>query len=498
MGDFGFFLDGLATAMQPGNLVFALIGCTLGTLIGVLPGIGPVAGTAILLPIAATLDPIPAIIMLSAIYYGAMYGGTITSVLMNVPGEAASAITCIDGHAMARKGRGGAALTIAALGSFIGGTTASLGLVFIASSLSQLGLRIGPPEFFGLIMIGLALVVGMAGNSLPRTLMSAVLGLFIGMIGIDPVMGAPRFTFGMMDLLDGITLATMAMGIFGVSEVLSNVERQVGGSMVTKVESLTITRQDAKDSAAPIARGTLIGFLLGIIPGMNAVVPTIVSYSIEKRISKTPEKFGTGMIQGVAGPETANNAHANAALIPLFTLGIPGSPTVAILMGAFMMQGLSPGPFLFQSHPDIAWAVISSLVVGNVMLLILNIPLVPVWIQIMRIPPPILMTGILLFCVIGVYSINNNVFDVWMLIIFGVVGYVMRKIDMPIAPMVMTVVLGPLIEQSLRQSMEMSSGSFMVFTTRPIALVFILVAAAILVLSTWKMVAPVRGADSEV
>ena len=494
-----FLGQGLMTAMTPENLLFSLIGCTLGTLIGVLPGIGPVAGTAILLPVAATLDPIPAIIMLSAIYYGAMYGGTITSVLMNVPGEVASAITCLDGYQMAKKGRAGAALTVAALGSFFGGTVATMGLVFTAALATHLGLKIGPPEFFGLIMIGLSLVIGMAGTSIMLTLISAVIGLFVGMIGMDPVVGSPRFTFGFVDLLGGLQLAILAMGIFGVGEVLGAVEREIGASeTITKIASMRMTREETRRSIMPVLRGTGIGCLLGIIPGMNAVVPTIVSYTVEKKMSKTPEKFGTGMIEGVAGPETANNAHANAALIPLFTLGIPGSPTIAILLGAFIMQGLTPGPFLFQTRPDIAWAVIASLYVGNVILLILNLPMIGIWVRIMKIPPAIMMTFILLFCIIGVYSLNNSLFDVWILLIAGVVGYVMRKLTLPIAPLVMTGVLGGLIEKALRQSLEISSGDFSIFYTRPLTVTFLGIAAAILIVSTWRILAPVRGADSEV
>ncbi len=489
---------GLLTAIEPTNLLFSLIGCTLGTLIGVMPGIGPVAGTAVLLPVAATLGPIPAIIMLSAIYYGTMYGGTITSVLMNVPGEVASAVTCIDGHQMAKNGRAGAALTIAALGSFFGGTVATMGLVLLAAPLSSLGLKFGPPEFLGLIMIGLSLVIGMAGNSLTRTMISAILGLFIAMVGIDPVQGAPRFTFGQLELMSGVNLAALAMGMFGVSEVMLNLERATPGGSIIKLDSLRITRDELLRSIGPILRGTGIGFFLGFIPGMNAVVPTVVSYTTEKSLSHTPKKFGTGMIEGVAGPETANNAFANAALIPLFTLGIPGSPTIAILMGGFMMQGLTPGPFLFEQHPDIAWAAIASLYIGNIILLVLNLPLIPLWVKIMKVPTPILMSFILLFCAVGVYSLNNNVFDIWVLLFFGVLGYLMRKLDFPIAPLVMTVVLGPLIEQSLRQSLEMSNGSFLIFVSHPLALSLMAISLLIVALSTWRIVSPIRGTDSEI
>lgn len=491
-------LGGLQTALQWHNLLFAFLGCTIGTLIGVVPGIGPVAGTAILLPIAATMEPATAIIMLAAIYYGAMYGGTITSVLMNVPGEAASAITCIDGHEMAKQGRGGAALTVAALGSFVGGSFATIGLVFVAGGLAALGLRIGPPEFFAIILVGLALIVGMAGASLRLTLISAIIGLFIGMVGLDPVLGVPRFTFGRVELLGGVSLATLAMGIFGVSEVLANIERAVVGARLERVGSLRVTRTDLKTSAMPVARGTLVGFVLGIVPGMSAVVSTVVSYTMEKLLSRTPERFGKGAIEGVAGPETANNAHANAALIPLFSLGIPGSPTVAILMGGFLMQGLTPGPFIFQTDPDIAWAIIASLFVGNIILLGLNIPLVPIWVRLMSVPQTILMPLILLFCVIGVYSVEGSVFDVWLLLIFGLAGYLMRKVNIPVAPILICAVLGPLMEQALRQSLEISRGSFDIFLTRPLTLSFIVIAFAIIVLSSLRIAKPLRGADSEI
>ena len=317
----------------------------IGTLVGILPGIGPVAGTAMLMPVTFALDPTPAIIMLAAIYYGAMYGGTLTSVLLNVPGEAASTITCLDGHAMARQGRAGPALAVAAIGSFIGGTVATMGLVLLALPLTRLALRFGPPEFFALMAFGLSLVTGLAGTSLVRALISAVFGILIAMVGIDPVVGAPRFTFGHPELLDGLGLVVVAMGLFGVGEILQSAEQGESPRILTPLRSLVPSRADLRASAAPIARGTGIGFFIGLVPGMNAVVPTIMSYVTEKRLSRTPERFGAGMIEGVAGPETANNAYANAALIPLFTLGIPGSPTIAVIMGAFMMNGLIPGRF---------------------------------------------------------------------------------------------------------------------------------------------------------
>lgn len=492
-------MGGFATAMQPNNLLFALLGSVLGTMVGIMPGIGPVAGTALLLPLTLKLDPTASIIMLCAIYYGAMYGGTLTSVLLNVPGEAASAITCIDGHEMAKRGRAGPALAVAAIGSFVGGIVATVGLVLLAQPLTALALKFGPPEFFALMLVGLSLVTGLAGRSIALALISAILGLLIAMVGIDPVIGSQRFTFGNLNLLGGIDVVIVAMGLFGVGEILVNMERNVMATALgTRFKELLPSRSDMKRSAMPIVRGTGIGFLLGLIPGVGAVVPTVLSYVTEKKLSKTPDQFGTGMIEGVAGPETANNAYANSALIPMFTLGIPGSPTVAVIMGAFMMKGLIPGPFLFRDHGDIAWAVIASFGVANLMLLILNLPLIPLWVKLLKIPTSILYTFVLGFCAIGAYTSNGQFFDVGLMAFFGVVGYIFKKIDVPLAPMILTIILGPLMEQSLRQSLEMSRGSFWIFIEHPIALGFILVALTFVLVSTFRIASKVRGADSEV
>lgn len=499
MGTIDLLLSGFGVALQPDNLLFALLGSLIGTLVGILPGIGPVAGTALLLPVTFNLNPTSAIIMLTAIYYGAMYGGTLTSVLVNVPGEAASAITCLDGHEMAKRGRAGAALAVAAVGSFIGGLVAVSGLVVLAIPLTKLALLFGPPEFFALMLVGLSLVTGLAGSSIVLALISAVLGLLIAMVGIDPVQGAPRFTFGSVNLLGGIDVVVVAMGMFGIGEILLMLERTVAPEALTaRLRELAPTREEVHRSVAPIARGTAIGFFLGLIPGVGAVVPTFMSYVTEKRVSPTPERFGTGMIEGVAGPETANNAYANAALIPLLTLGIPGSPTVAIIMGAFMMKGIIPGPFLFQDHAALAWGVIASFVIGNLMLLVLNIPLIPLWVRVMRIPRPVLFTFILGFCAVGAYSINGQLFDVGLMCAFGVLGYLFKKVDIPLAPLILTLILGPLMEQSLRQSLEISRGDFSIFFTRPIALGFIALAAAIVSMSTFWFVSRLRGQDSEV
>lgn len=487
-------LNGFGVALQPTYLLYALAGCTLGTLIGVLPGIGPAAGTAMLIPATVAMDPTPAIIMLAAIYYGAMYGGTITSVLINTPGEAASAITCLDGYQMARQGRAGAALAIAAVGSFIGGTIATMGLVLVALPLTRFALKFGPPEFFALMVVGLSLVTGLAGRSLIRALLSAVLGLLIAQVGIDLVMGAPRFTFGQMELLDGFGIVPVVMGLFGIGEIMINAESPLRNVFDTKMSTLIPTRKDLRDSALPIARGTGVGFLLGLIPGVGAIVPTFMSYSVEKRASKTPERFGTGMIEGVAGPETANNAYANAALIPLFTLGIPGSPTTAVMMGALMMNGVFPGPTLFQEHGQLVWAVIASLYIGNIMLVILNLPLIPMWVAILKIPYSVLSVLVIAFSVIGVYSLNNSVFDVGVALGFGLLGYAFRKLDIPPAPLVLTLILGPLMERGLRQSLEMSQGDISILFTRPLSAGLLALALAVITVSTFRAFSAVKGA----
>lgn len=497
MDTFQLLMGGFATTLQPANLLFAFIGCTLGTLVGVLPGIGPAAGTAILIPLTATLDPTGAVIMLAAIYYGAMYGGTITSVLINTPGEAASAVTCIDGYEMAKRGRAGPALAIAAIGSFVGGTIATMGLVLLALPLTRFALSFGPPESFALLLVGLSLVTGLASRSLTRGLIAAVLGLMLAQIGIDPVLGAPRFTYGRMELLDGFGIVPVVMGLFGIAEILLNAEARAQQVFSAKVSSIVLSKDDVKASSGPIARGTIIGFFLGLIPGLGSMIPTFLSYAIEKKLAKTPQRFGKGAIEGVAGPETANNAYANAALIPLFTLGIPSSPTTAVLMGALMINGLIPGPQLFTEHAQFVWAVIASLYVGNVILLILNIPFIPLWVAILRIPYSILMTIIVGLCVIGVYSLGNAIFDVIAMLGFGILGYVFKKLDIPSAPLVLTLVLGPLMERSLRQSLEMSQGDFSIFVTRPICVTLLATAGVVIVISSLQALRAVRGADSE-
>ncbi|ACO48080.1 tripartite tricarboxylate transporter permease [Deinococcus deserti] len=486
MESFTDLLLGFSVALRWENLLYALVGSILGTLIGVLPGIGPVAGTALLIPLTFDMPAVGAIIMLTSLFYGTAYGGTITSVLLNVPGEAASAVTAIDGHQMAKKGRAGAALAIAAIGSFVGGTVATIALVFAAGSLARLALNFGPVEFAALTVLGLSLLMGLAGKSLVKGLMMGLFGLLLALVGLDPVQGLPRFTFGHLELLDGLSFVAVVMGLFGLSEIMLLIENRLRPVVAHAMSSMMLSRQDVRDSTAPILRGSVIGTALGLVPGMTGSVSSLLSYVVERKSSKHPERFGTGAIEGVAGPETANNAHANGALIPLFTLGIPASPTVAVLMGAFLMKGLVPGPLLFTEQPELVWGVIASFYVGNIILLILNLPLIGIWVRVLLIPQAILIAIILALLVVGAYTINNSVFDIYVMLIFGVIGYLLRKLDYPIAPIILALVLGPLMERSLRQSLELSQGSAQIFLQSPIALTFLIAAALVLLSPTFR------------
>lgn len=483
MDTFQHLMNGFMVAMSVENILCALMGCVLGTLVGLLPGISAGGTMAILVPFTFKMHPTGAIIMLSAIYYGAQYGGTITSVLVNVPGEPSSAITCIEGYQMTRKGRAGVALTMSVIGSFVGGTFAVLGLVVAAPPLARAGLAFGPPEFFALMVMGTSLVMGLAGKSILKALMMGILGLLLAMVGMDPSEGSPRFTFGQVQLLNGIEFIPVIMGLFGIAEIFVNLEESMVQVFQTTISTLIPTKQDAKDSAWPIVRGTVIGFFLGLIPGTNTVIASFMSYLAEKKLSRHPEKFGTGAIEGVAGPETANNAFATSALIPLFTLGIPGSAVMALLLGTFMMHGVIPGPLLFRDHPELIWTVIASLYVGNVILVVLNLPLIGIWVRILKTPYPILLTLILLFTVIGAYCVNSTSFDVGLMVLFGVLGYLFKKLDFPVAPLVLTLILGPLMEKGLRLSLELSQGDFSVFYTRPISATLLVLAALIIILS---------------
>ena len=466
----------IATTIQ--NLVYCLIGATVGTLIGVLPGLGPIAGIALLIPVTFGLNPTSAIIMLAGIYYGAMYGGSTTSILLNVPGETASVITCIDGYQMAQKGRAGPALATCAIASFIAGTISIFGLVFLAPPLAEAALAFGPPEYFSLMVFGFIVLSNVTGTSLIKSLMMAVVGLIIGTIGLDPVGGNDRFTFGFVSLLNGVEFVAVAIGLFGIGEVLVNVEKPIElleqRVLVPRLRELYPSLRDFKRSIAPILRGTGIGFGVGLIPGPAPVIATYSSYMIERKISKNRGEFGKGAIEGVAGPESANNSACQSAFIPLFVLGIPFAPPTAILLGALLIHGVSPGPLMIEQHPELFWGVIASMYIGNFILLILNLPFVPLFANILRIPKKVLLPLVILFCITGMYTVNNSVFDIWMMILFGAMGYLMRKWAYEAAPLLLALVLGPKLEIAFRQSLMISHGDFAVFVTRPVSMVFLL------------------------
>ena len=475
---------GIATTIQ--NLSYCLIGAIVGTLIGVLPGIGPIAGIALLIPATFGLNPTSAIIMLAGIYYGAMYGGSTTSILLNVPGETASVITCIDGYQMAQKGRAGPALATCAIGSFIAGTIGIFGLVFIAPPLAEAALAFGPPEYFSLMIFGFIVLSNVTGASLLKSLMMAVVGLIIGTIGIDPVTGDARFTFGSISLLSGIEFVAVAIGLFGIGEVLINVEKP--SEMLEQrvlgppLRELYPTLQDFKKSIGPILRGAGIGFGVGLVPGPAPVIATYASYMIERKVSKHPEEFGKGAIEGVAGPESANNSACQSAFIPLFVLGIPFAPPTAILLGALLIHGVSPGPLMISQHPGLFWGVIASMYIGNFILLILNLPFVPLFANILRIPKKVLLPLVILFCITGMYTVNNSVFDIWMMLLFGAMGFLMRKWAYEGAPLLLALVLGPKLEIAFRQSLMISHGDFGIFINRPISMVFLLATILFLII----------------
>ena len=468
-------------AVQPENLFFCFMGCLIGTLIGVLPGIGPVATISLLLPSTFHANPVSAIIMLAGIYYGAMYGGSTTSILVNIPGEAASVVTCLDGYQMARRGRAGPALGIAAFGSFIAGTLGIIMMMVISPPLAKFALKFGPPEYFSLMFVGLTVLTYLAAGSMIKALMMACVGIFLGTIGTDAISGVERFTYGSYTLMDGAGLVPVIMGLFGISEVLLNIEQSMKREIYsTTFSNIFPTLRDWKDSMMPIIRGTLIGFFLGILPGGGAVIASFGAYAVEKKISRHPEKFGSGAIEGVASPESANNAASSGAFIPLLTLGIPANVVMAILLGALLIHGIKPGPLLIKNNPEIFWGVIGSMYLGNVMLLVLNLPLIGIWVKILRIPYPILFPLILLFCLIGCYSINNNIWEIMIMIIFGIVGYLMKRFEYEGAPLILAFVLSPMMENAVRQSLLMSHGSFDIFVTRPISVVLLAVSVLLL------------------
>jgi len=463
-------MGGFATCLTPYNVWMALLGCLLGTMIGILPGLGPSATMAILLPITFGMDATPAMIMMCAVYYGAMYGGSTTSILVNVPGESSSVITAIEGHQLARKGKAGTALGLSAIGSFTAGILGTIGLVAAAVPLAEFSLQFGPAEFFSLIVMGMLTIIFVGGKSIPKSLMSAMIGFGLGCVGTDIVEGKDRFTYGIAELLDGIDFVVLVMGTFGIAEVLVSAEEFM------KVEPIKVKFRELFPSLGEILqckwailRGTLIGFIVGVLPGAGPTIASFVTYGVEKSLTKTPEKFGNGALEGLAGPESSNNAAVSGAMVPMFALGIPGSGATAVLLGALILYGLKPGPMLFVENADFVWAVMASMFLGNVILIIMNLPMVPLFASLLRISYALIYPAILLICIIGSYAINSGLFDVGLMMMFGVAGYFMKRADIPPAPMLLALLLGPMLERALYQALNLSHGSMLVFVTRPIS-----------------------------
>ena len=470
MGDIGSLIDGFGVALQPTYLLYALIGVTLGTAVGVLPGIGPAMTVALLLPLTYTLEPTAAFIMFAGIYYGGMYGGSTTSILLNTPGESSSIITAIEGNKMARSGRGAAALATAAIGSFVAGTIATLGLTLVAPTLADFAVQLGPPDYVALTVVALLTVSALLGSSVSRGLASLSIGLLLGLVGTDSLTGQQRFTFGLPVLADGIDVVTFAVGLFAVGEALWVASRFRHGPVETiPIGGRWMTRADFHRSWRPWLRGTALGFPIGAMPAGGAEIPTFLSYAVEKKLSPHKEEFGKGAIEGVAGPEAANNAAAAGVLVPLLTLGLPTSATAAVLIAAFQSYGIQPGPLLFENEGNLVWALIASLYIGNVLLLVLNLPLVGLWVRLLKIPRPYLYAGILLFAALGGYALNGVRTDLWVLLGIGVLGYVMRRFGYPIGPAVIGLILGPIAEEQLRRTLAISQGDPSALVSSPFA-----------------------------
>ena len=476
--------DGFATALTATNLLWALVGVTLGTAVGMLPGIGPALTIALLLPVTLSLPPTPAFIMFAGIYYGGMYGGSTSAILLNTPGESASIMTSVDGHAMARAGRAGPALATAAIGSFVAGTLATAALTFTAPAMAEFALRFGPAEYFSLTVLAFMAVSCVLSDSLIRGFASLVFGLCLGLVGIDPLTGGARLTFGIPQLLDGIDVVIVTLGLFAVGEVLyaASTRTSERDEIVEIETSVWMSADDWKRSWMPWLRGTAIGFPLGSLPAGGAEIPTLLSYALERRLSKTPEQFGRGAIEGVAGPEAANNASAAGTLVPLLTLGLPTSATAAVMLAAFQQYGLQPGPRLFAEQGRLVWALIASLYIGNAMLLVLNLPLLRVWVNLLKIPKPLLYAGILTIASLGGYGLNQSVFDIAVMYVIGVAGYAMRQARMPLAPAVIGVILGPIAEQHFRRALAIGEGSPLIFFTRPLSCALLVVAVVLLII----------------
>jgi len=488
---FGGLLHGFALALQPVNLFWCFVGVFLGTIVGIMPGLGPPATIAMLLPLTFLMNPASAMIMLAGIYYGAKYGGSTTSILLNVPGESASVVTCLDGYQMARKGRAGAALGIAAIASFIAGTVGVLGLMLVAPPLARFALAFSSPEYFGLMALGLAMVVLLAGRSMVKALLAMLLGLWLAGIGTDLFSSESRFTFGRMELLSGIDFVVVAIGVFAIGEVLANMEEATPAAPLPipkGLRNLLPTVQDLKDCRFAFAQGSVLGFLIGVLPGAGSTIASFISYGVEKAFSRRRDEFGTGVVEGVAAPEGANNSETGGALVPLLTLGIPGSGTTAILLAALVLWGFKPGPLFISDNPSLFWSLVASMYIGNVMLLVLNLPLVPLFAQVLRAPAYVLFPIILGISMVGVYSTSGSLFDVGLLAGFGLLGYLMRKLDYPSAPLILGLVLGGAMERALRQSLMMSEGSLSILVARPISAVMLSLALLILLIPLFSRV----------
>ena len=466
---------GFGVALTPDNIMYCFVGVLLGTIIGVLPGLGPVAAMAVLLPITFDMNPISAVIMLAGMYYGGAYGGSTTSILINAPGEAASAVTCLDGFQMAKQGKAKAALATAAIGSFFAGTFATAGLMLISPLVATLAIRFGPPEYFGLMLLALTMVAALSADAPVKGFVATILGLLLSVVGQDSQTGAQRFVFGLPQLFEGIDFIVVAIGLFAISEVLiaAGTFKKIAYERAQVKGQYWITMRELRQSLPAYARGTALGFAIGALPGAGGTTAAFMSYGLEKRISKHPERFGHGAIEGVAGPESANNAASQGAMVPLLTLGIPGSATTAVMLGALMIYGVQPGPLLFDSNPEFVWAIFASMYVGNTILLILNLPLVNLFAKLLDLPGALLYSMVVAFCVLGVYGIRLSVFDVGMMLAFGVVGYFMRRHNYPVAPALLALVLGEMMESSLRRALTLSAGNPMVLFTRPMSLILI-------------------------
>jgi putative tricarboxylic transport membrane protein len=486
-------MQGFAVAMTPINLMWCLVGVAVGTAIGVLPGLGPALTIALLLPITTKVDPTAAFILFAGIYYGAMYGGSTTSILLNTPGESATIVTSLEGNKMAKRGRAGAALATAAIGSFVAGTIGTIGITFMAEPVVRFALKFGPAEYFSLMMLSFVTVAAVLGSSALRGLTALFVGMFLGMIGVDNQSGQLRFTFGLTELYDGINVIIVAVGLFAIGETLWLAAQPKGGpeEVIKVTDSVMMSKEDWKRSWKPWLRGSFIGFPIGAMPAGGAEIPTFLSYSLEKKLSSKPEEFGHGAIEGVAGPEAANNASAAGVLVPMLALGLPTSATAAIMLSAFQSYGINPGPQLLQSNPQLVWGLIASLYIGNVMLLVLNLPLVGLWVKMLKIPPPLLYGGILIFATVGSYGISRSVVDLVLLYLIGIMGFFMRKFDFPTAPVIIGMILGPLAEMNFRQAMTISQGSPWIFFEKPLSLFLLaLTALALIGPPLWSRIRP--------